>query len=84
MQKISNTAVASNLIDEVFCVATDELMRYRIELTYVSSNILCFGNNCVSSHMVNAPICESSTFKTKLNGDNHIAQCLMFKDESSF
>ena len=83
-KKNSNIAVTYNLIDEVFWVATDELMQCRLELTYMSSNILFFRNNCVSSRLVNAPICESSTFKTKLNGDNHIAQCLKFKDESSF
>ena len=62
-QKISKIAVTSNLIDEVFWMTTDELMLCRLELTYVSSNILCFGNNCVSPRLVNTSICESSTFK---------------------
>ena len=61
MQKISNIAVTSNSIDEVFLLVIDELMRCRLELTHVSSNILCFGNKCVSSRMASASICESCT-----------------------
>ena len=62
-KKISNIVVTSYLIDEVFWVAIDRLMRYRPKLTHVSLNVYCFGNNRVSSSAVNVKICESNTFE---------------------
>ena len=62
--KIIKTAHCTAPLTEVLGLDAFSLERIlEVELTHVNSNILCVGNNRMSSRVVNAKICKSSTFK---------------------